>query len=134
MKLYNVLLFAIVAIILNSCSPKPAQPEAQNNVKYFRSLLFSETSWDLERGSHELTAEQAKSVNNYKFTYNDNAQLVSVEYNRNDSLLDYSSMGSAKITYTYEGDLQVKRFFNEKTNLQKMAAQAFTNSNLMLTE
>ncbi len=119
MKLYNVLLFAIVAIILNSCSPKPAQPEAQNNVKYFRSLLFSETSWDLERGSHELTAEQAKSVNNYKFTYNDNAQLVSLEYNRNDSLLDYSSMGAAKITYTYEGDLQVKRFFNEKNEPAK---------------
>ncbi len=119
MKLYNVLLFAIVAIILNSCSSKPAQPETQDNVKYFRSLLFSETSWDLERGSHELTAEQAKSVNNYKFTYNDNAQLVSVEYNRNDSLLDYSSMGAAKITYTYEGDLQIKHFFNEKNEPTK---------------
>ncbi len=119
MKLYNVLLFAIAAIILNSCSPKPAQPEAQDNVKYFRSLLFSETSWDLERGSHEITAEDAKTVNNYKFTYNDNNQLVSVEYNRNDSLLDYSSMGAAKITYTYEGDLQNKHFFNEKNEPTK---------------
>ena len=66
-----------------------------------------------------MTAEEAKSVNNYKFTYNENAQLVSVEYNRNDSLLDYSSMGAAKITYTYEGDLQVKRFFNEKNEPAK---------------
>jgi hypothetical protein len=99
---------------LSSCSPKPAQPEAQKNVKYYRGLLFSETAWDLERGSHELTSEEAKTVNNYKFTLNENGQIVSVEYNRNDSLLDYSSMGAAKITYTYEGDLQVKHFFNEK--------------------
>lgn len=114
MKLNSLLLFAIVAVVLSSCSPKPSQPEAQKNVKYYRGLLFSETAWDLERGTHELTSEEAKTVNNYKFTLNENEQIVSVEYNRNDSLLDYSSMGAAKITYTYEGDLQVKHFFNEK--------------------
>jgi len=114
MKLNSLLLFAIVTVVLSSCSPKPAQPEAQENVKYYRGLLFSETAWDLERGSHELTSEEAKTVNNYKFTLNENGQIVSVEYNRNDNLLDYSSLGAAKITYTYEGDLQVKHFFNEK--------------------
>lgn len=114
MKLYSLLLFALTAIVLNSCSPKPVQTEAPANVKYYRSILFSETSWDLERGSHEITAEEAKSVNNYKFTLNENGQIASIEYNRNDSLLDYSSMGAAKITYTYEGDLQIKRFYNEK--------------------
>ena len=71
MKLYTILLFAITAIVLNSCSSKPAQPEAQDNVKYYRGLLFSETSWDLKRGSHELTADVAKTVNNYKFTFNE---------------------------------------------------------------
>ncbi len=114
MKLYSLFLFALTAIVLHSCSPKPAQTESQENVKYYRNLLFSETAWDLERGSHELTAEEAKSINNYKITYNENGLIESVEYNRNDSLLNYSSMGAAKITYTYEGDLQVKRFFNEK--------------------
>ncbi len=114
MKLYSLLFFALTAIILNSCSPKPAQTETQENVKHYRGILFSETSWDLERGSHQITAEEAKTVNNYKFTLNNNGQLESVEYNRNDSLLNYSSMGAAKITYTYEGNVQRKHFFDEK--------------------
>jgi len=33
--------------------------------------------------------------------------------------LDYSSIGAAKITYTYEGDKQIKRFFNEKNEPAK---------------
>jgi len=115
MKLYNLMFFGLLAVVLYSCSPKPAQTEAQANVKYYRNLLFSETSWDLERGNHELTPEEAKTVNNYKITYNEDGQIVSVEFNRNDTLLNYSSMGgAAKATYTYEGNLQVKKFFDEK--------------------
>lgn len=114
MKLYIFIFIAVIGMGLFSCSPKPAQNETQENVKYYRNLLFSETSWDLERGNHELTAEEAKTINNYKITYNENGQISSVEYNRNDSLLNYSSMGAAKITYTYEGNLQKKHFFDEK--------------------
>lgn len=114
MKLYNFLFFAVFVAALYSCSPKPAQPVEQANVKYYRGLLFSESPWDTERGSHEITAADAKTINNFKFTWNENNQLVSVEYNRNDSLLNYSPMGPAKITYTYEGDLQVKRSFDDK--------------------
>ncbi len=114
MKIHNLFLFVALAAFLFSCSPKSSQPGAQGNVKYYRSLLFSETPWDLERGSHELTPAEAKNINNYKFTFNENGRIVSVEYNRNDSLLDYSSMGAAKVTYTYLGNLQVKHFFNEK--------------------
>jgi YD repeat-containing protein len=114
MKLYIFILIAVAGMGLYSCSPKPAQNETQGNVKYYRNLLFSETSWDLERGNHELTAGEAKTINNYKITYNENGQIASVEYNRNDSLLNYSSMGAAKITYTYEGNLQKKHFFDEK--------------------
>ncbi len=119
MKLYSLLFVALAAIGFYSCSPKPAQPEEQENLKYYRGLLFSETSWDYERGSHPLTAEEAKTINNYKFTLNENGQIVSIEYNRNDSLLGYSSMGAAKITYTYEGNLQMKRFFDEKNSPAK---------------
>jgi len=114
MKLYKLLFFGLLAVVLFSCSSKPTPTEAPENVKYYRNLLFSETSYDLERGNHELTADEAKTVNNYKFTFNEKGQIASVEYNRNDSLLNYSSMGAAKITYTYEGDLQVKHFFDEK--------------------
>lgn len=119
MKFNKLILFALVALGLNACNQKPAKTEADSNVKYYRSIQFSETPWDTEKGSHPLTAEEAKTINNYKFTTNENKQLVSIEYNRNDTLLNYSSMGAAKITYTYEGDKQVKRFFDEKNKPAK---------------
>lgn len=119
MKFHKLFLFALIAFALNACNQKTAKNEADSNVKYYRSIQFSETPWDTEKGSHPLTADQAKTINNYKFTTNGNKQLVSVEYNRNDTLLGYSSFGSAKITYTYEGDKQVKRFFNEKNEPAK---------------
>jgi len=118
MKFYTFILLALIGVGLFSCSPKPAR-ESQDNVKYYRNMLFSETPWDWERGSYPLTAEEAKTINNYKFTLNDNGQIVSIEYNRNDTLLGYSGMGAAKITYTFEGDKQIKRFFNEKNEPAK---------------
>lgn len=118
MKFYTFILLVFIGSAFFSCSPKPAQ-EGQDNVKYYRGLLFSETPWDWERGSYPLTANDAKTINNYKFTYDENGKLISVEYNRNDTLLGYSGMGAAKITYTYEGDKQIKRFFNEKNEPAK---------------
>ena len=97
---------------LYSCNPKPGTTD-NPNVSYYRSLLFTETPWDIERGAYPLTAEEAVTVNNYKFTLDDQKRLVSVEYNRNGVLLDYSSMGAAKITYTYNDTLQTKHFFNQ---------------------
>ena len=115
MKFLKIVPVAVLAIVLFACNQKPKQVESvQDNVSYFRHIKFSETSWDLERGTHELSAEEAKTINNYKFTSNAKKQLLSVEYNRNGVLLDYSSLGAAKITYTYEGDKQIKHFFNEK--------------------
>jgi len=111
MKLYKILLFAVVVLGLNSCTQTTKQDDG---VKYYRNIQFSETPWDLERGTHPLTADEAKTINNYKFSYNENGQLASVEYNRDNVLLDYSSIGAAKITFTYEGNKQLKKFFNEK--------------------
>jgi len=113
MKFSKLLLMVLIALGINACTQKPKNT-ADSNVKYYRNILFSETSWDTERGSRELTAEEAKTINNYKFTTNENKQLVSIEYNRNNVLLNYSSMGAAKITYTYEGDKQIKHFFDDK--------------------
>ncbi len=113
-----VLLFVLAgfaAVSFQACNPKPAATTT-DNVMYYRSLLFSETPWDLERGSHQLTAEEAKTINNYQFTFDDQNRLVSVEYNRNGVLLDYSSMGAAKVTYTYEGNLQKKNFYNQESD------------------
>jgi hypothetical protein len=114
MKYYKFIFFAIIALGLNACNQQPAKNKAESLVKYYRSIQFSETPWDTEEGLHELTAEEAKNVNNYKLTFGENNRLDSVEYNRNNVLLDYSSIGAAKITYTYEGDKQIKRFFNAK--------------------
>ena len=119
MKFNKLLLFVLIALGFSACNQKPAKTAADSNVKYYRGVQFSETPWDTEKGSRELTAEEAKTINNYKFTYNESKQLVSIEYNRNNVLLDYSSISAAKITYTYEGDKQIKRFFNEKNEPAK---------------
>ena len=119
MRLRNLTFLPVVtvaiAIVMIGCSGTGAQKDAKTGVKYYRTLQFSETPFDLERGGHELTAEQAEAVNSYKFTYDDEGRLSSVEYVRNDSLLGYGSLGgAAKITYEYTGNKQVKRFFNTK--------------------
>jgi hypothetical protein len=114
MKFQKFILFALVALTFGACNQKPAKTEAESNVKYFRSIQFSETPWDTEKGIHPLTAEEAKTINNYKFTTNEKGQLASLEFNRNNVLLGYGSLGAAKITYTYEGDKQLKHFFDDK--------------------
>ncbi len=110
----QLLLIFLVMAGLSACNQKATKNEEQSNVKYYRQLLFSETPWDLERGSHEITANEAESLNNYKFTWNDDGKLASVEFNRNGVLLGYSNLRAAKVTYTYEGNKQIKRFFDEE--------------------
>ncbi len=114
MRLYKLLFIAVVLTAFYSCNRKPANSEVQDNVKYYRHLQFSETPWDLEKGTHPISAGEAETINNYKFTYNDDGQLVSVEYNRNDIPLGNSSMGASKIVYTYNNGKQLKSFYNEK--------------------
>lgn len=87
----------------------------QSVVEYYRGLQFSETPYDLEKGSHQLTEAESKTVNNYRFTYDTQGRLLSVEFMRGDSLLAYSSMGgAAKIVYEYSENRQVKSFYNKK--------------------
>ena len=126
MRIFKLFLFGLIVLGLSSCNQKPAKNKADDHIKYYRTIQFSETPWDTEKGLHELSAEEAKTINNYKFTYNENKQLASVDYNRNNVLLDYSSIGAARITYTYDGDKQVKRFFNEKNEpIKNGGASAF---------
>ena len=119
MKFYKLFFVAAITVAFAACNQKPKQTADDENVAYYRHIQFTETPWDIEKGTHELSAEEAKSVNNYKFTYNDSKQLESVEYNRDGVLLDYSSLGAAKITYTYEGDKQIKRFFDNDNKAVK---------------
>ena len=86
MKFNRFILLAIIGLALNACNQSPAKKDADGTIKYYRGIQFSETPWDTEKGTHPLTSEEAKTINNYKFTYNEKAQLVSVEFNRNNVL------------------------------------------------
>ncbi len=118
MKLYNplrtVFTILLAAAMLYACKSKTSQTAQQSGIEYYRNLQFSETPFDIERGTHKLTPEEAKNINSYKFTYDESGRLASVEYVRGDVLLGYSDMGNAaKVTYTYEGNKQTKHFFDK---------------------
>ena len=118
MKLKNTtLLLGITALIIAgiaACNQAPAKKAANTGTEYYRNLLFSQTPWDTERGTRELTAEEAKDINCYKFVYDDDSRLMSVEFVRGDQPLSYGSLGgAAKITYEYSDNKQIKRFFDE---------------------
>ena len=119
--------FIVIAILSAavSCTGGGEKKETKAGVEYFRGLQFSETPYDTEKGVHPLTADEAKTINNYKFTYDESGRLVSVEFNRNNVLLGYSSMGAAKITYEYKDNKQIKRWFSN-TNEQIESAGVFT--------
>jgi YD repeat-containing protein len=124
----TALLLGVVTLIiagLTACNQAPAKKNIKTGTVYYRSLLFSETPWDLERGSRELTPEQAKDINSYKFTYDNTGRLLSVEFVRGDEPLGYSSMGAAKITYDYSDNKQIKHFFDEN-NQPVESGGAFT--------
>jgi YD repeat-containing protein len=115
LTLYFIALSLLSAGIAG-CAGKGGQKGDQSVVEYYRGLQFSETPYDLERGSHQLTEAESKTVNNYRFTYDGQGRLLSVEFMRGDSLLAYSSMGgAAKIVYEYSDNRQVKSFYNKKS-------------------
>jgi YD repeat-containing protein len=114
-KLIIMALFLMIAgIIVVSCTGKTNQKKLHTGVEYYRNLQFSETPYDIEKGTHPMTPEEAKTINSYKFTYDNSGRLLSVEFVRNGNLLGYSSMGgAAKITYDYTGNMQMKHYFNK---------------------
>jgi hypothetical protein len=130
MKFYRFIFIAVLSvalsIALNSCNESGASKNVHSGTEHYRSLLFSETPYDIERGAHSLTADQAKTINNYKFSYDKSGRLLSVEFVRNNTLLGYSSMGgAAKIVYEYSDNKQIKHFF-DKDNKQIESAGVFT--------
>jgi hypothetical protein len=118
MKINRLTLFVVTVVTgisLTGCAGRGGQKNADSPVEYYRGVLFSETPFDTERGTHKITADDARSINNYRFTHDNSERLVSVEFMRNDTLLSYSSMGgAAKIVYEYKDNKQVKSFYNKK--------------------
>ncbi len=116
MKFSKLTIPLILTIVLGiiSCTGKTTSKNMHTGVEYYRNLQFSETPYDIEKGIHPLTVDQAKTINSYKFTYDKTGHLLSVEFVRNNVLLGYSSMqGAAKITYEYSNNKQVKHYFNK---------------------
>lgn len=117
MKFKNLALFligpAILGAFLMSCNQNSQKKITTPGVEHYRSLQFSETPYDIEKGTHKLTADETGDINSYKFTYDNTGRLISVEFVRGDELLGYSSMQAAKITYEYSDNKQIKRFFDE---------------------
>jgi YD repeat-containing protein len=121
-----VILTIVIGIGIVSCTGKTTQKNVHTGVEYYRNLQFTETPYDIEKGTHPLTADEATAINSYKFTYDNTGHLLSVEYVRNNVLLGYGSMqGAAKITYEYAGNKQTKKFFN-KDNEQIESGGAYT--------
>ena len=117
---------ALIIALLPACNQSPASKKQDPGTVYYRNLLFSETPYDIERGSRQLTAEESKDINNYKFTLDNTGRLLSVEFMRGDELLGYSSMGgAAKVTYDYTDNKQIKHFF-DKNNQPIESGGVFT--------
>ena len=111
---FPVILTLVLGIGIVSCTGKTTQKKMHSGVEYYRHLQFTETPYDIEKGTHPLTADEAKTINSYKFTYDNSGRLLSVEFVRNNVLLGYSSMqGAAKITYDYSTNMQIKHYFNK---------------------
>jgi YD repeat-containing protein len=113
-KCIPVILSVLIGMAVVSCTGSPEKKNIHTGVEYYRALQFSETPYDIEKGTHPLTAGEAASINNYKFTYDNSGKLLSVEFGRNNVLLDYSSMGgAAKIVYEYKDNKQIKTYYNK---------------------
>jgi len=131
MKLSKLTIPVILAIVLGisvvSCTGKTEKKSMHSGVEYYRALQFSETPYDTEKGTHPLTVDQSRTINSYKFSYDNSGRLLSVEFVRNDVLLAYSSMGGvAKITYDYVDNKQIKHYFN-KDNEQIESGGVYTS-------
>lgn len=118
MKLNKVILQAVLCCFLltalHSCTGKGERKGGGSRTEYYRNLRISQTPYDTEKGIHPLSASESKSINSYRFSYDDSGRLSSVQFVRNNMLLNYSAMGfAAKITYEYSDGKQNKFFFNE---------------------
>jgi len=125
----TVILIIVIGTGIIACTGEKTNKKIHTGMEYYRDLQFTETPFDIEKGTHSLTARQAADINSYKLNYDKSGQLQSVEFVRNNVLLDYSdhsSMGGAsKIVYEYKDNKQIKHYFN-KNNEQMESSGVFT--------
>ncbi|NJO90034.1 MAG: hypothetical protein HC831_14610 [Chloroflexia bacterium] len=128
LKNFTFLLGLVVLLGFTACNggnENNENNEVTENVKHYRHLLFSETPFDDIKGIHEITAEEAKTINNYKFTYDEKNRPVSVEFCRDSVLLGYSETGAAKITFEYTDSTETRHYFDKDGNPKVVNGEVF---------
>jgi len=93
----------IVALVV-SCTSKTGPVKVHAGVEYYRSLQFSETPYDIEKGVHPLTADQARTVNSYKFTYDDAGRLSNLYSGWSKRINTFDENGYVLETVIYDQD------------------------------
>lgn len=110
MKTFASLSAILLLSGLFSC--QSGEKSAESGTRYYRHLRFSETPYDRFTGNHEITAREAKRIDHYRFSYDDQSRLVALEYMRGDELLSGSSSGASRILISYEGNKEIHHFFD----------------------
>lgn len=109
----TIAVLSTFTIVLAMFSCQSGEKSTDSGIAYFRQLKFSETPFDIFAGNHEISADDAKKVNHYKFTHDDESRLISVEYMRGEELLRGSSTGASRIKISYEGNKETHHFFDQ---------------------
>jgi hypothetical protein len=124
-RFLQLLIIASIAILLGSCAQKGNQVAEFEKVQHYRQILFSETPWDVIQGSYKITAEEAKTTNNYKFTYDDTQHLIEIDFCRGDSLLDDSDLGASKVVITYLENKEIRHYFDKNNEPKTVNGEVF---------
>jgi len=128
----NIISISSLFLMLLAFSCQTSNKSADSGTSYWRHLKFSETPFDGFEGLHAITAGEAKDINHYKFSYNDDGQLVSVEYCRGNELLDGSETGASKILISWEDNKEIHHYFNR--NGQAMERSGYFAAEYTLDE
>ncbi|MFN8255494.1 MAG: hypothetical protein U0W24_07390 [Bacteroidales bacterium] len=116
----------IIMLAIFSCGEnKTGKTDQTSNVKYYRQIMFSETNFDNITGIYEMTAEQAKTVNNYKFTYDEKGRPIKIEYCRDSVLLGYGSTEAARILIEYTDSTETRTYFDKDNQPQEIEGKVF---------
>ena len=124
-RIFQLLTLFAIVFVVGSCTQETPKEAKFEKVQHYRHLLFTETPWDAVRGTHKLTADEAKSVNNYTLMYDNSKRLVQVTYGRGDSLLPKSRLGAAKVVMTYNDNLETRTYFNTKGEPKTVNGEVF---------
>ncbi len=126
-RIIPIAFLALMALAFGSCHQEATKSGTNEKVQHYRHLMFSETPWDPIRGTYKISSEEAKTVKNYTFTYDDSLRLILVDFCRGDSLLDGSRLDAARIVINYEDNKEIRHYFNKNNEPQTIQGNVFTS-------